>query len=130
MLNIILITHEGIASSMMNVAESIIGSSLSDIYSFEVPMQADPVSVYELVRDTINASPNETLIITDLVGSTPYNVAIKAAQHDKAGLVCGLNLPMLLRVINYRARSLEEVMQIALDGGKLAITLGQENGKE
>jgi len=121
MLNIVLITHEGIGSSMLDVATAIVGNDLKHTTCFEVAMDADTSEIIDQVIANIESTQLDTLILTDLVGSTPYNVASSVAERSDATLVSGLNLPMLLRVLNYRAYRLNEVSEMAVEGGRLAI---------
>ncbi len=61
------------------------------------------------------------LILTDLFGSTPSNIASRLQQFqesDKIRIVAGLNLPMLIRVMNYPHLALDELTQKAVSGGK------------
>ncbi len=62
------------------------------------------------------------LFITDSYGSTPSNIASDFLDNKKRILVSGLNLPMLVRIMNYRSLPLEELKQVAIDGGKHGIT--------
>jgi PTS system ascorbate-specific IIA component len=58
-----------------------------------------------------------TLVLTDVVGATPANVAQKLVDGHDARLVAGVNLPMLLRSICYRQEPLDELVGRALTGG-------------
>ena len=73
-------------------------------------------------------SGNGVLILTDVMGATPANVASKLeALGPLSGLnapvivLAGLNLPMLMRCITHRGDSLEELAQKALVGGQNGI---------
>ncbi|MDX1381770.1 MAG: PTS fructose IIA subunit family protein, partial [Xanthomonadales bacterium] len=58
------------------------------------------------------------LVLTDLQGASPANRALRAAHSPRAcRVVAGLNLPMLLRVLNYRAEALDDLARIAVEGG-------------
>jgi mannose PTS system EIIA component len=60
------------------------------------------------------------LILTDLYGSTPSNIACKL-RNDKVAVITGLNLPMLIRVLNYPALNLHELAEKATGGGREGI---------
>jgi PTS system ascorbate-specific IIA component len=65
------------------------------------------------------------LVLTDVYGATPSNVLDKIAPTGVAiKRVSGLNLPMLLRVLNYPEQSLTELAQTAEQGGRAGITVG------
>ena len=58
------------------------------------------------------------MILTDLFGSTPYNIAKVLHQETNIRMVSGLNLPMLIKVMNYPNLSLDELAQKAIKGGR------------
>ncbi len=116
---LLLITHEHIGADMLRTAEAIVDHSLSDVSCLEVPMDADTGQIIDRAERRIG--DDEALILTDLYGSTPGNVAAQLAQSGKRHLVSGLNLPMLLRAINYQHRPLEELTDKATEGGKSGI---------
>ncbi len=60
--------------------------------------------------------PN-TLVLTDMFGATPCNVAQKLVDGLNTRLIAGVNLPMLMRAITYRNESLDALVARALSGG-------------
>jgi len=56
-------------------------------------------------------------VLTDLYGSTPYNIAAVLCQRDAVCILSGVNLPMLVRVLNYPGLALAELTEKALSGG-------------
>jgi PTS system ascorbate-specific IIA component len=65
-------------------------------------------------------TPN-TLVLTDVFGATPCNVAQKVVDGIHSKLVAGANLPMLLRTVNYRHEPLDVLVARALAGGTQSI---------
>ena len=59
----------------------------------------------------------QTLVLTDVFGATPCNVAQKLVDGLTSKLIAGVNLPMLLRVVTYRRESLDALVARALAGG-------------
>jgi mannose PTS system EIIA component len=57
------------------------------------------------------------LVLTDIYGSTPSNIACALQSIDNVRIVTGLNLPMLIRVMNYADRDLEQLTEKASSGG-------------
>jgi PTS system ascorbate-specific IIA component len=66
------------------------------------------------------ATPN-TLVLTDVFGATPCNIAQKVVDGVQSKLVAGVNLPMLLRTVNYRHEPLDLLVARALAGGTQSI---------
>jgi PTS system ascorbate-specific IIA component len=62
-------------------------------------------------------SGEQILVLTDIFGATPSNVAKKLVEGTQIKLIAGVNLPMLLRAICYRHESIETLVQRALAGG-------------
>jgi mannose PTS system EIIA component len=58
-----------------------------------------------------------TLVLTDLFGATPCNVAQQLVDGTQSKLIAGVNLPMLMRCITYRRESLETLISRAMAGG-------------
>ena len=61
--------------------------------------------------------PQDTLVLTDVMGATPANVAQRLLVVQGARLIAGVNLPMLLRTVCYRHENLELLTHRALEGG-------------
>ncbi|MGL4668053.1 MAG: PTS sugar transporter subunit IIA [Saezia sp.] len=66
----------------------------------------------------------QTLIMTDIIGATPYNLsqcllsALTKGTSDKPiQLVSGINIPMLLRALTYRKKPLDELVGLVIAGG-------------
>ncbi|MES2951903.1 MAG: PTS fructose transporter subunit IIA [Pseudomonadota bacterium] len=79
-------------------------------------------------------APN-TLVLTDVFGATPCNVAQKVVDGVHSKLVAGVNLPMLLRTVNYRHEPLDVLVARALSGGtqcimQVAVTAPQNQNRK
>ena len=66
-------------------------------------------------------SGDGVLVLSDLFGSTPGNVAMRVAESIGGRLVSGVNLPMLLRVFNYSTLPLEQLKDKAVEGGRAGV---------
>jgi PTS system mannose-specific IIA component len=117
------ITHEGIASSLITIGEAIIQKANSNISFCEVAMDSDIHSVAESIEDKLAQLDTKEglLIITDIYGSTPSNIAQKIADKHLADLISGVNLPMVIRLLNYRTEAIKPLIQKTLDGAKQGI---------
>ena len=121
---VLLVTHEHIGSEMLSITASILNDELNNIACIEIPMDADTNRIAQLVAAAIDtlATNEGVLILTDSYGSTPCNVAKEFVNHEQRMLVSGLNLPMLIRIMNYRTLPLGELRNVAIEGGKRGIT--------
>lgn len=112
------VTHEGIASNLLNVGEAIIQKTNTNLAYIEVPMDAPTDQIIIQAKKKISELfiDDGLFIITDIFGSTPSNIAQRIANDYKTHLLTGVNLPMIIRLLNYRNDSAEELLQKALDG--------------
>ncbi|MCK5395196.1 MAG: hypothetical protein KAJ32_04350 [Gammaproteobacteria bacterium] len=117
------VTHEGIASNLITISEAIIKKTNNNLSYFEVPMDADINLMIEGIENKLEQLDTKegVLFITDIYGSTPSNVAQKIADKHHADLISGVNLPMIIRLLNYRDETVGSLMQKALDGAKKGI---------
>ena len=117
------VTHEGIASNLLTIGEAIVQKPNSNLSYFEIPMGAsldDVVSNIENNLTTLNTDDG-LFFITDIYGSTPSNVARQLATKYHGHLLSGVNLPMVIRLLNYRDKQEDELLQRALEGAHLGI---------
>ena len=115
---IFLITHEGIASNLLKIGKSIIQKSIDNISLIEVPMDSEVNSVIENIESKIGELNIEDgiIFVTDIYGSTPANIAKNLASKYNTSLLSGVNLPMIIRLLNYRDENKQLILKKALDG--------------
>lgn len=118
-----LVTHEGIASSLLKISGDILKNSLDNISYIEIKMDAPVEKAIANASSAIEQldTQNGLIICTDFYGSTPSNVAQKLSDHFHSHFISGINLPMLVRLLNYRNQDINTLTAKALDGGRLGI---------
>jgi len=120
---LVFITHEGIASHLVNIGEAILQKKNNNLACLEVAMDAS----IENKLDDIDKQLEQLdiseglLVITDIYGSTPSNIAQTIADKHHADLLSGVNLPMIIRLLNYRDEDIATLLKKALDGAKKGI---------
>ncbi len=119
---IVLVTHPGVGESLRRQAEEIVGHALA-VPLVAIGSQTDPDrGLAELDGVLAQAGGGgEVLILTDLPGATPHNLAIQAARNQSWPVVSGLNLPMLLKVLNHADKPAPELAALAHYGGRQGI---------
>jgi PTS system mannose-specific IIA component len=116
---LLIITHGQIGQTMINVAEFILDQSLSSI-QFISYRQTD---TGETENGEISAAISHldrgqgVLVMADLGGASPFNNVKQLLTDNNMTLVSGLNLAMLIRVWNYRNKSLPQLAKLATEGG-------------
>lgn len=115
---ILIITHSNIGASLYDAVISVIGKSPLTTKLLPVSIDSDPDKLIDKARQLI-AQLDEgqgVLVLTDMYGSTPSNVACKLA-NGQVNIVAGINLPMLVRVMNYPTLNLQQLANKAVSGG-------------
>jgi len=140
MTGIVIVAHTPIASAMLAFAEHTFGVLPERVRAVDIPPHEDTKASFDRVMKAaygVNRG-NGVLILTDVMGATPANVASKLeALGPLSGLnapvivLAGLNLPMLMRCISHRGEGLEELAQKAVTGGQHGILrLGSKVNQE
>ncbi len=122
---ILFITHQGIAGNLLSIGESIIKKPADNLAFIEVPMDADIDTIIDNIENKLKRLDlnNGILFITDIYGGTPSNIAQRLASDYQANLISGVNLPMVIRLLNYRDEAQQILIQKALDGAHKGIRI-------
>jgi mannose PTS system EIIA component len=121
---LLLITHSGIAEALIKVAVGTFGILPLHVTYIAVPMDPDPEELRQKSNSLIKKldTGQGVLVLTDIFGSTPSNIAQDLQRHSSCiRVVSGLNLPMLFRILNYPHLPLHQMADKAVSGGKTGI---------
>ncbi|MFT5503012.1 MAG: PTS system mannose-specific IIA component [Gammaproteobacteria bacterium] len=121
--SLLAISHNGIADEMIESARCIFSDATINIESLSIPANLKPDNLGAYVDQVRNKlaglkSQDGTLILTDLFGATPDNLARYFAKDHNAQVVSGMSLPMLVSLFNNRQKSLIELSEIAVQANK------------
>lgn len=122
--SILIISHDEIGTALLNTVKQTFGSELPlPAATIELQATADPEVLIPKLRTVVTAldQGEGVLILTDLFGSTPSNIAQKVQDCNSVRVVSGLNLPMLIRIMNYPDLTLMELAEKAKTGGQCGI---------
>ncbi len=115
---IFIIAHAPLASALRSCALHVFPDCGNAVLALDVSPNAAPEETLASARIMLEMAGNvDTLILADIFGATPCNVAKMLANGLSTRLVTGVNMPMLVRCINYRAEPLELLVTRALAGG-------------
>ena len=118
---LLLITHHAIGSALVEAARHVMPHLPLKVDVVEIGECEDPAGTLAGAAHAARAleAGSGVLVLSDLYGSTPCNVAHKLGSLGvRARCVSGLNLPMLLRVLNYAEKPLDELAEVAASGGR------------
>lgn len=116
---ILLVTHPGIGASLLAIASGLLKQLPLRTEAFEVPFDADLQSLLPHASAALRRvdSGEGVLVLTDLYGATPSNLAGQLARlGTPVRRVSALSLPMLLRVMNYAEQGLDQLPATAAAG--------------
>ncbi len=117
MISVLIIAHQPLATAMLGCCRHIyrglpIQAAALDIIPDEDPDQA--LQAARALAARINDGSGQ-IVLTDLFGATPARIAVQLADPGRISVFYGANLPMLLKILNYRARlPLDELEALVL----------------
>ncbi|MBO7332869.1 MAG: PTS sugar transporter subunit IIA [Alphaproteobacteria bacterium] len=127
MIGIVVVTHGNIADEMIKAMEHIVGTqqqvagvSMSTCDDMELKRQ----EIADKVKET--NSGDGVVIVTDMFGGTPSNLAISVMEQAPVEVIAGLNLPLLVKLTRERHKPLKEAVAEATEAGKKYINIASE----
>jgi mannose PTS system EIIA component len=121
----LIVAHAPLASALKAVAQHTFPDCSKRLEAFDVlPDMTPDVIQAELRQLILGCADKETLVLTDVFGATPCNVAKQIALQDDMGLikvVTGVNVPMLWRALCYADDSLDALVARAVAGATQGI---------
>ena len=120
MIGLFLLTHATYGESLIQCACHVLNKRPLLIGQLGVSAQDDPLDALPLARDMLKLvdSGRGAVILTDIYGATPSNLAMKLLEPGRVEGIAGVNLPMLLRAIAYRDKDMETLLTRAVSGGR------------
>jgi len=117
---LLLVSHNQIGAELINTARQMLSCSPLPTKVISISINDNPDKIKEDLKTELLGldQGNGILILTDMFGSTPSNIACTVSDRDDIRVISGLNLPMLIRVLNYPTLNLNELEQKALSGGQ------------
>jgi PTS system mannose-specific IIA component len=120
MIGLFLITHGTYGESLIQCACHVLNQRPAQLFQLGVTAQDDPLDILPVARKMVAmADTGEgVLVMTDVFGATPANIALKLLKPGKIEGIAGANLPMLLRALTYRDSDMETLITKAVSGGR------------
>ena len=119
---ILIIAHAPLASALRQCVLHVFPEASAGLSAFDVrPNVALEKICAGAAQAMARLSTSDTLVLTDLLGATPCNVAQELVDDVHSKLIAGVNLPMLLRAVTYCHESLDALVERTLVGGRQGI---------
>jgi PTS system mannose-specific IIA component len=122
---LLLITHGRLGDEILATVITILGYCPLDTEIITVPNDSDPDAILASAAalcDRLDQGSG-VLVLTDLYGSTPSNIANRLVQTHDVSVVSGVNVPMLLRIMNYPDSQHESLSEIAASGARNGVVI-------
>ena len=120
MIGILIIAHGSLAESLIHCVSHVLGKEPPQFNHFAVGTNDDPADLLPHAQQVVNAlnTGSGVLILSDIYGASPCNLVAKLLVPGQVEGVAGVNLPMLVRVLNYRDKSIKNCLEKAVSGGR------------
>ncbi|MEY3510014.1 MAG: system mannose-specific component [Pseudomonadota bacterium] len=119
---ILIIAHAPLASALRACALHVFPDCSDAVLALDVPPNEPPEHTLVQARALKQQLNTEgTLVLVDVFGATPCNIANKLLTSGQTKLITGVNLPMLLRAMSYRHEALDALVPRAMSGATQGI---------
>jgi PTS system ascorbate-specific IIA component len=120
MIGLLLITHDTLGESLVQCACHVLNKRPLQLLQLGVAAGDDPNDLMTLARQMLALvdTGDGVLVMTDIYGASPSNLAAKLLEANRIEGLAGVNLPMLLRAISYRDKGMETLLMRATGGGR------------
>lgn len=120
MVGILIIAHGNLGDSLIHCAQHVFSGQELPLRQLGVTVHDDPAAMLpkalELIREVDHGAG--ILVLTDMYGATPSNIACRLLEPGKIEGVSGVSMPMLVRALTYRDTPLATVVEKTISGGR------------
>jgi len=124
----LIVTHGRLAIELLNAAEQIVGE-IHNVAAVSLGWHDDVDAAAGSIEKAIERvrQPDGVLILTDMFGGTPTNIASTFLDHGKVEIITGVNLPMLIKFVQLEdGQSLASAVKLIRDNGQSSIYIASE----
>lgn len=128
---VLVITHDEVGRSLVYAATSMLGMCPLQLEVLPVRRVDDTERLKALARRHIGEldDGDGVLVLTDMYGATPSNIASSLLSAANVRAIAGLNLPMLVRILNYPRLQLDDLVRKAVEGGREGVLTWRTPGE-
>ena len=115
---ILIVAHSPLASALRQCVLHVFPDSAAAVVAVDIKADATLEDGLAGVRVAMaQLAEPQLLVLTDVFGATPCNVAQRIVDGSRSRLIAGVSLPMLLRAVTYRREQLDVLVARAMAGG-------------
>ena len=118
MIGILIVAHGAMGEALIHSASHVLGKRPLRVRQVGVTVHDDPEAILPQAQDLVRQldEGQGVLVLTDIYGATPGNIALKLLVPGRVEGISGVNLPMLIRALTYREEPLADLVEKALSG--------------
>ena len=119
MVGILIVAHGAFGEALIHCASHVLGKRPAQVLQLGVTVHDDPEAVLPQAQRLVAQldQGDGVLVLSDILGATPSNIATRLLVRGRVEGVSGVNLPMLIRALTYREEPLATVAEKAMSGG-------------
>jgi len=119
MIGILIVSHGDFGEALIHSASHVLGKRPEQVRQMGVAVKDDPDAVLPKARELLRQldTGEGVLILTDMLGATPSNIATRLLKPGRIEGLAGASLPMLIRALTYRDEPLAALVEKAVSGG-------------
>jgi mannose PTS system EIIA component len=120
---LLLITHDRIGETLLHTVSCMLDGLPMPVHALAVKRDDNPETLSAQAKRLVKQldDGDGVIVLTDMYGSTPSNIAYGLMREGRIKVITGINLPMLIRTLNYANLDLDALSLKALSGGKEGI---------
>jgi PTS system ascorbate-specific IIA component len=118
-IGILIVAHGAFGEALIHSASHVLGKRPQLVRQVGVTVHDDPGAILPQAKELVRQldQGEGVLVLTDIYGATPGNIAMRLLEAGRVEGVSGVNLPMLIRALTYRDKGLAAMVEKALSGG-------------
>ncbi len=119
MIGILIVSHGAFGEALIHSASHVLGKRPLQVQQLGVTVHDDPAAIFPHAQELVRQldSGEGVLVLTDILGATPSNIATRLLAPGRIEGLAGASLPMLIRALTYREEPLAAVVEKAVSGG-------------
>jgi PTS system mannose-specific IIA component len=131
MVGILIVSHGAFGESLIHSASHVLGKRPLYLRQLGVTVHDDPDAILPVARDLIRFldQGRGVLVLTDIYGATPSNIAARLLEPGRVEGLAGVNLPMLIRALTYRDGAELDDLLVKAQSGAIEGVVRMEHGK-
>jgi PTS system mannose-specific IIA component len=120
LIGVLIIAHEDLGHSLIRCVTHVLGARQPKFDALAVESHDDAFNLLPQARALVASLDDGegVLVVSDIYGATPCNLACKLISRGQVEVVAGVSLPMLVRALTYRDRGLAMMVTKAVSGGR------------